>query len=826
MVRLSQHSFAGGQMDYELMGRQDYDKYAKAASKLQNFRITKRGALEKRPGILKYADLGAYKGARIVSFAYTDSVGFVLVFGVPNDDTSAETKNGVVAYIDDGTYNEENLNNPKGAIVKLETGASWYESATDISELSFCQVGYKLFIAHRNYHPQILELSEKIENGTPIYTFTLKKVNFGGREDKSKVPKINSASCQRTQIASDQACGTMTEEYKATAVYDGIETIPCDAYYQSGVGNQATEAPSWHGDFKPKAYRGNTTTYYLPWTTSQSITLAIGVPEGADEARLYKKSFGVFGLIGVTNISEGETITDKAFTTAKSCLKSDGTVNSYIPKIGIVNKAVYTLTITISDDETKIITATANDYECDFGEDGYECKWSASSSDTKGSITAPNIEGKFNITRTYVNPLSGWTFVDKNFTPDTGITPPEPLEDFCKGAGNYPGTVCYSQQRLIWASTKNDPNRVWMSQVGDFYTYSPHERMVTDDPIDFELPIRDFPYIRHIKEMKDIIVFTDAAEWVIDSASTSAGITFETVRARAHGNIGCDKKLQPIACNNLLLFAERSGRAVRTLSYSAAVDGIGSEDVSILSSSIFEKNPIVDWAYQQFPYGELWCALKDGTFASFTYMPEQKVAAWTTHKLATNDKVAGFASSRRITETGSESMFALVKTSGDVYYVAKFSETGKYHDVATNINVRPAVESIFTSTYPAIAGDAIGLGQFDIKDLVNVGLRLGKGSVGGEIKCEGGDYRVGTTSLEYEPILCNTLPGNRKHNECFKGADNVADGGQSRIPEIVANIKPTMFNARDGRVTIRQAENAPFSLLMYEADYAVERSGQ
>jgi hypothetical protein len=788
-------------MDYELMGRQDYDKYAKAASKLQNFRITKRGALEKRPGILKYTSLGAYKGARIVSFAYTDSVGFVLVFGVPNDKTSEDTKNGVVAYIDDGTYNEGNLNNPKRAIVERETDASWYTSATDIQELSFCQVGYKLFIAHRNYHPQILELSEKIENGTHIYKFTLKKVNFDGREDTKKIPSIENAICLRTQIARDQACGTMTEEYKVTAVYDGVETVPSAPYSKTGVGSQAQDKPSWSGDFRPESWRGSTTTYYLPWTTSQNITLEINVPTGANEARLYKKSFGVFGLIGVSDRTEAETVTEKLFSANKACLSSGGEVKKYTPSKGMVNGSEYTLVI-VNGDTEETVKATASNWVCDFGEAGHGCIWTASDDDKEGDVIAPNASGKFNITRTYTEGVSGWTFVDKNFTPDTGITPPEPLEDFCKGEGNYPGTVCYSQQRLIWASTKNDPNRVWMSQVGDFYTYSPHERMVTDDPIDFELPIRDFPYIRHIKEMKDIIVFTDAAEWVIDSASTSAGITFETVRARAHGNIGCDKRLQPIACNNLLLFAERSGRAVRTLSYSAAVDGIGSEDVSILSSSIFESNPIVDWAYQQFPYGELWCALKDGTFASFTYMPEQKVAAWTTHKLATNDKVAGFASSRRITSTGSESMFALVKMSGDVYYVAKFSETGKYHDVATNINVRLAVESIFTSTYPAIAGDAIGLGQFDIKDLVNVGLRLGKGSVGGEIKCEG------MPDATPEPIRYDDRP---------------EEGGEGTL---IGNIKPTMFNARDGRVTIKQAENAPFSLLMYEADYAVERSGQ
>jgi hypothetical protein len=782
-------------MDYELMGRQDYDKYAKAASKLQNFRITKRGALEKRPGFeIKATVAGTIH--RIEGFSYTSDIGFILAFH----------------YSGRGSQNTLSIFQDSQGQFPMAGSIDIPYTGDEIKELSLCQVGYIMFIAHRNHPPKRLRLTGAVSpaGGYQKGIFTLEDVNFVGREDPDRIPSITDAKCRRTQIARDQACGTMTEEYKVTAVYDGVETVPSASYSKSGVGSQAHEQASWSGDFRPEAWAGSTTTYYLPWTTSQNITLEISVPTDAEEARLYKKSFGVFGLIGVSNIAEGEVTTEKTFTSNKACLSAGGTVKKYTPSINMVNGNEYTLII-VSGGTEKTVKATASDWVCDFGEAGYGCIWTASADDKEGEVVAPNIDGKFNITRTYTNRVSGWTFVDKNFTPDTGITPPEPLDVFCKEEGNYPGTVCYSQQRLIWASTKNDPNRVWMSQVGDFYTYSPHERMVTDDPIDFELPIKDFPYIRHIKEMKDIIVFTDAAEWVIDSASTSAGITFETVRARAHGNIGSDKRLQPIPCNNILLFAERSGRAVRALSYSAAMDGIGSEDVSILSSSIFETNPIVDWAYQQFPYGELWCVLQDGTFASFTYMPEQKVAAWATHKISDDfftknngytgfEGVEGVASSRRL-EGDRENIFVAVKRNNTHTIHKMGSGYADTYAVGQTSNDYP-VESIFTSTYPAIAGDAIGLGQFDIKDLVNVGLRLGKGSVGGEIKCEG------MPDATPEPIRYDDRP---------------EEGGEGTL---IGNIKPTMFNARDGRVTIKQAENAPFSLLMYEADYAVERSGQ
>ena len=47
-----------------------------------------------------------------------------------------------------------------------------------------------------------------------------------------------------------------------------------------------------------------------------------------------------------------------------------------------------------------------------------------------------------------------------------------------------------------------------------------------------------------------------------------------------------------------------------------ATDGYESSNLSVLSQRLFRNNPIVSFAYAQFPEGTIECVLSDGTIAS------------------------------------------------------------------------------------------------------------------------------------------------------------------------------------------------------------------
>lgn len=485
------------------------------------------------------------------------------------------------------------------------------------------------------------------------------------------------------------------------------------------------------------------------------------------------------------------------------------------------------------------------------------------------------------------------TFRDNNIMPDASVTPPEALDDMLfLGTGNYPSSVSLSQQRLVWASTKKDPARVFMSQVGDFYTYNSHQIQKADDAIDFTLPITRFPRINHIVEMRRLLMFNSACEWMVDSASSASGITYETIQAYPQSYSGSKARLKPIVCNNSVIFCERSGQGVRRFAWDLANDGFAGRDISILSSSIFAKNPIVDWTYQQFPFSTLWCALSDGTAATLEYMEEQEIIAWATHRHG-GGRFLGFATSHGISppldlvgdsdaeyRSDHEEVFALVQRgyedgqgvwhatglwlermrpssepSDSVYhslcldslriltgagngnwpsdwdvqneewldlpqnaglvYVADLTEDGKVltREQALDLCREGATvyegfafNADFMSVFPAVSASTVGAGQFDVKDIGNVGLRL-MASHGGTVRAEG--------CPETEPIRYEDDPGALK-NASF-------GGGTATFHDLDAsNVKPVGINSRDGRMHVEQDLPWPFTVIMYEVDLELE----
>ena len=444
--------------------------------------------------------------------------------------------------------------------------------------------------------------------------------------------------------------------------------------------------------------------------------------------------------------------------------------------------------------------------------------------------------------KTVENDGSTFTFEDNNISPDTSRTPIDSRHEtpFQKD-GDYPRSVCVAQQRLVFASTKNQPETLWMSAVGDFTNFSEHEVQNVDDSIEFSLPVTRFAKLNHIVEMKQLIAFNSACEWVIESTSTTQGITYETICARPQSYSGTNSRLKPLVCDNSVLFAERTGQAVRRYAYDVTSDGFAGRDVSVLSSSIFDRNCIVDWTYQQFPFSTVWCVLLDGTMASFTFMEEQDIMAWATHRHA-GGRVLAVSTSHAVApglheitqEEGAEREEAYSGCSNEeVFIVLKDKNDGKLYlermrprckgadsvfnalcldsmelgTSATDGRVQVGdwvgypIESEFTSVYPVV-GDGIGVGQLDVKGIVNVGLRL-KESHGGRVK-------AAADPGEGEPIRY--------------GADvKTESGGVVTLRNHDAdNIKPRGCNSRDGRITVKHGEPWPFGIISLETDYAVE----
>jgi len=221
---------------------------------------------------------------------------------------------------------------------------------------------------------------------------------------------------------------------------------------------------------------------------------------------------------------------------------------------------------------------------------------------------------------------------DNNIRADMSATLMQFDASLFASAGNYPSVTSLYQQRLVFASSRNGPARIWMSVTGDLFNFGRHAIIQEDDSINMSLPLTRGRKILHVVQHRDLLVFCENAEVVVKPATGNA-VTYRTVSAENQSSTGVSERNVPLVCGNAVLFVDAAGASVREFKYDYTLDAMAGRDVSVMNSELFANAFIADWAYQMYPESVVWCVLSDGRLAALTYMPEQDVYAWHTHRV-------------------------------------------------------------------------------------------------------------------------------------------------------------------------------------------------
>lgn len=261
-MKKTQRSFSGGQIDKDLTGRQDLNKYSQGCLVLENFKVRKQGNIIKRSGtdlVCDFTDIftdDSIKNAKIIPIIQERENGYYILFtGGRAFIVSPEGMR-----MEDGTWSRH----PYSAqgIYSIEVPFA----DRDLKMLDWCQSGDTIFFAHRSYPPCKIVCAE----GKLAY----ERIIF--RQGSGTPPRIKSVTKLGDKWTGTG--GTVHIEYAVTAVKDGVET----------------------GMSAPFA-----TEYSAPWDTSCSIRIDIDTdslaPDSWDCFYVYKKESDVFGLIGTTS---------------------------------------------------------------------------------------------------------------------------------------------------------------------------------------------------------------------------------------------------------------------------------------------------------------------------------------------------------------------------------------------------------------------------------------------------------------------------------------------------------------------------------------------
>lgn len=238
--------------------------------------------------------------------------------------------------------------------------------------------------------------------------------------------------------------------------------------------------------------------------------------------------------------------------------------------------------------------------------------------------------------------------IDPNFIPP-GTTARNPFS----AAGDYPGAVIYSQQRRIFASSTNNPERCWASYLGGYSNFEIYDEITDSCHVQFDLVGRQVNEIMHLIETRQLLALTIGSEWSINGNDVGV-ITPTAVNPKQQTYYGA-RFIRPLNIGEEVYFIQGRGTRVRSLGFDFGTDGYRAPDLTIFSSHLFDKYTLVDWAYQQNPHSIIWAVRSDGKLLGLTSIKDQEMLAWHRH-----DFSGGFVENVCVIPEGTEDSLYLV----------------------------------------------------------------------------------------------------------------------------------------------------------------------
>lgn len=220
--------------------------------------------------------------------------------------------------------------------------------------------------------------------------------------------------------------------------------------------------------------------------------------------------------------------------------------------------------------------------------------------------------------------------IPTSVTRDDTLSPPMAIALF-GGPDDYPGTVAFHDQRLIFARTNNNPQTMYGSVVGDFYNMDYSSPTQDNDAFNFTMASTQVNEVRFIVSLADAIIGTAGGEWLLRPGGSNTTITPTSVDLAVQSRWGVAANVKPVVIGIDIIFLLGSNRDVRNMTYALATDSYSGNDLTILAAHLFTDNGITQWAYQKHPDSIIWGIRADGALVGFTYVSEQKVAGWHRH---------------------------------------------------------------------------------------------------------------------------------------------------------------------------------------------------
>lgn len=586
--------FTAGELSPKLKGRTDYEGYFNGCDTLLNMVALPQGGATRRPGTLQCGlaadQTDAAFRVRLVPFIFSTVQAYVLEFSNAN----------IRVYMNDGAV----LNG--GVPVDITTPYA----AADLAALQFVQSADVLYICHPSYPPATLSRSSHI-----AWTYAAIAFQDGPYLDQNLTD---------TTLTPSGTSGTITIAASSTVGINATPTNPGQGFLASDVGRLlrirlfslwawckitvVTDTTHVSAVVQDKVNDG-------AWRAIDGEAWAANVtyPTGAVTNNLGRHWIATQG-----GISAGPNGPDG---TGSNII--DGSVTWSMAGPLDANEFTWNTIYICGDVAYKI---SQNRY--------YVC--------TRGGISpASDFPGGTG---------TGILYNDTEWEEIVAFTFPTATKEWRLGkwgtALGYPAVPVFWQQRLCLLGTSNQPSAVEGSHPGDFINFAPSQAdgtvdassalswVISDDQVN---AIR-WAVTAGSSVAMQLAIGTTGAEQIMQPATNSEALSAFNVQVYPETRIGSAANVPAIRVGKSVLFPNRPGRKLMDWIWQWAINGYAAIERTVDAEHITRSSPsnlagIVAMAYQQQPYGIVWCIRGDGQLIGLTYLPEQKINAWHRHQL-------------------------------------------------------------------------------------------------------------------------------------------------------------------------------------------------
>lgn len=201
-------------------------------------------------------------------------------------------------------------------------------------------------------------------------------------------------------------------------------------------------------------------------------------------------------------------------------------------------------------------------------------------------------------------------------------------------ANGYPGTVCFNQDRLVWAGCTQYPNRIDGSNTSDYENYAPTNvdaTVVDSNAISFSLNSTKVNVINWLlSDEWGMLAGTASGEWVIAASTQQNAVTPTNITAKMTTAYG-STNVQPAKMGKSTLFVQRTKRKLREMTYQFTLGTFQAPDISLVAEHL-TKSGIKQMAAAMAPQPVLWIVRNDGTLVAMSYDKDQEILGWHQHQ--------------------------------------------------------------------------------------------------------------------------------------------------------------------------------------------------